>query len=33
MFDPHGLGVGFDPWFGTEGFLSRASLMIMAKQQ
>ena len=32
MFDPHGLGVGFDPWFGTEGFLSRASLMIMAKR-
>ena len=33
MFDPHGLGIGFDPWFGTEGFLSRASLMIMAKDR
>jgi hypothetical protein len=32
MFDQHGLGFNFDPWFGTEGFLSRASLMIMAKQ-
>lgn len=32
MFDPNGLGVNFEPWFGTEGFLSRASLMIMARQ-